>query len=234
VIDMGAGRVPASPGVADGGVVANTPAPQATTLSSVAMSFEEFRQAVLERQIAWAQGKGKSYFAPVPKKELEIVEGDHRMRKDAAKACRELLAAARAALAEDTASGEARALKTRSIGVCSAYRDFNRDARAWGKTFKKHYDKMIERGKFEGREHSSAALRHMVTTMIPLKAAPGFSNHSNGTAVDFQTRFGGTEYIADSSQREGWCTTWLHPWLVAHAAEFGFRPLKSEEWHWDH
>lgn len=74
----------------------------------------------------------------------------------------------------------------------------------------------------------------MLLTMLPLKAAPGFSNHSNGTAVDFQTMHGGTDYFANSSQHAGWRATWLHPWLLQNAATYGFKPLASEEWHWDY
>ena len=156
------------------------------------------------------------------------------MRKSAAKSCRELLSDARAALAKAKASGDDRAKKTRSIGICSAYRDYARDLRAWKNTFKKHYDEMVKSKKFAGREHDKAAQAHMVTTLIPLKAPPGFSNHSNGTAIDLATNFDGVEYISDSSQHLGWRASWLHPWVVKNAATYGFKPLASEEWHWDH
>jgi LAS superfamily LD-carboxypeptidase LdcB len=93
---------------------------------------------------------------------------------------------------------------------------------------------MIKSGKFAGHEHGPAAQRHMLSTMLPVKAPPGFSNHSNGTAVDFKTSYDGVLYVADTSQHTGWQGTWLHPWLVANARTYGFKPLSSEEWHWDH
>jgi hypothetical protein len=74
----------------------------------------------------------------------------------------------------------------------------------------------------------------MLNIMLPLKAAPGFSNHSNGTAVDFQTNHGGITYTALKKQRQGWRTTWFHPWLLKNAGQFRFRPLATEEWHWDY
>jgi LAS superfamily LD-carboxypeptidase LdcB len=209
------------------------------TAPTVERTFAQFQQAVLEAETEHSKRRGREYFAPVPESDLEVVEGRFKLRKNAAKSCREMLAAARAALeAAKAAAAKAkkadRASKTRSIGICSAYRDYDDDLRAWRNAFKKHYDEMIETKKFVGHEHGKLAQQHMVTTLIPLKAPPGFSNHSNGTAVDFQTDFNGTAYLANSSQRDGWRTTWLHPWLVANAATYGFRPLSSEEWHWDH
>lgn len=67
----------------------------------------------------------------------------------------------------------------------------------------------------------------------PRKAAPGFSNHSNGTAVDFTTTVDNVLFT-DKSPREFWRETWLHAWLLQNADQYGFYPLASEEWHWDY
>jgi LAS superfamily LD-carboxypeptidase LdcB len=69
--------------------------------------------------------------------------------------------------------------------------------------------------------------------MAKYKTPPGWSNHSNGMAVDFNTQYAGTLYAARSKQRAGWRTTWLHRWLVGNAERHGFHPLETEEWHWD-
>lgn len=69
--------------------------------------------------------------------------------------------------------------------------------------------------------------------MAKYKTPPGWSNHSNGMAVDLNTHYAGTVYAASSKQRAGWRTTWLHHWLVANARTHGFHPLSTEEWHWD-
>jgi LAS superfamily LD-carboxypeptidase LdcB len=85
----------------------------------------------------------------------------------------------------------------------------------------------------QGGPHGEEAVRIMVEYFSPRKAPPGFSNHSNGNAVDFMTIQGGITYTANTSQRVGWRKTWLHAWLLEHANQYGFRPLQSEEWHWD-
>jgi hypothetical protein len=228
--------VPGPLGAGHGGKRVNVPGPLGTvpTTHGGRSAYEEFRQAVLDKQIAHARAKGNGFFPAVPEGELEVVEGKYRMRKAAAQSCRELLAAARKELAAAQANGDARARQTRSIGVTSAYRDYDYDAKIWRDTFKQYYDEMIHRGTYAGREHGSAAIHHMLNIMLPLKAAPGYSNHSNGTAVDFTTTHGGTVYTAKKKQAQGWRMTWLHPWLRQNAAKFGFRPLASEEWHWDY
>lgn len=85
-----------------------------------------------------------------------------------------------------------------------------------------------------GGRHGAAAVNILVRYYSPRKAPPGFSNHSDGRAVDFVTTQAGVSYGAEGRQRAAWRTTWLHQWLVANAGRFRFHPLASEEWHWDH
>lgn len=84
-----------------------------------------------------------------------------------------------------------------------------------------------------GGRHGRAAVQLLARYISPRKAAPGFSNHSDGTAVDFVTTQDGRLYT-DETSRELWRQTWLHPWLVANAATYRFNALASEEWHWDY
>jgi hypothetical protein len=193
----------------------------------------EFKRAVLDGQISHLVRKGRHFFAAVPASELEVIEGRHRMRKSAAGRCRELLVAAREALADGKQQGDPRARNTESIVVHSAYRTMTEDTAAWEKTFRTHYGKAMKKNLLGDDPLGPGALRYMVKKLIPLKAPPGYSNHSNGAAVDFGTTFGGIYYKADSSTRLEWRETWLHRWLLANAATFGFKPLASEEWHWD-
>jgi LAS superfamily LD-carboxypeptidase LdcB len=188
---------------------------------------------VLDGQISHLVRKGRHFFAAVPASELAVIEDKHRMRKAAAGRCRELLAAAREALAEAKQRGDQHARNTKSVVIHSAYRSTAEDKAAWEKTFRTHYGKALEDNLFADDPLGSRALRYMVQKLIPLKAPPGYSNHSNGAAVDFGTTFGGVYYKADSSTRLAWRKTWLHPWLKGNAATFGFKPLASEEWHWD-
>lgn len=232
---MPAGRIPGPLGAtAASGLVITA----ATSLGAAeaGRSREEFKAAVLQGQIRRKERQGKTHFEPVPETELELVELGFRMRTEAARSCRDLLRAARAALAEATTAGDEAAKRTSALGVASAYRDYAQDARAWSNTFDKHYDKADNRSRMEampGGRHGDAALAWFVELMSPIKAPPGFSNHSNGTAVDFSTTVSGVSLGPNTSQRSQWRGSWLHPWLVRHAGTYRFHPLASEEWHWD-
>jgi hypothetical protein len=200
-----------------------------------ATSTEQFKQAVFNLQLSNARAAGRRYFPAVPADDLEVVEGAFKLRKAAAQDCTALLAAARADLAADQAAARGKAREVTGIGVCSAYRDYDHDMRAWNSAFGTHYARTrSERSLAVGGAHGPAAVRILVQQMQKYKAVPGFSNHSNATAVDFTTMQGGTTYAAYSAQRAGWRATWFHAWLVINAERFGFRPLATEEWHWDH
>jgi hypothetical protein len=201
----------------------------------LSLSFEEFRAKVLEAQVRRAVAKGRAFCANVPKEELAVIEGKHRMRRAAAESCKALLSAARAAHAEDKSRGDGRAVKTSKIGIQSAYRNIAEDTLAWNATFRKRYSETREqREAMPGGAHGKHAIKLMATLMIKYKAAPGYSNHSNGSAVDFSTTHDGLELAAKSEHAEPWRKTWLHKWLREHASEFSFQPLATEEWHWDY
>jgi LAS superfamily LD-carboxypeptidase LdcB len=180
----------------------------------------------------------------LPDDQLEKIEegSKHRMRKEAASACRELLAAARAALSTAQREGKSGAAATTSIGVQSAYRNIREDTAAWEQTFDDYHNQMALEENFAGQELGHAALEYMVHQMILFKAPPGYSNHSNGLAVDFNTVQGKTKYAAKKTQNAKWKKTWFHQWLVSkedgssatNASTFGFKPLDTEAWHWDY
>jgi LAS superfamily LD-carboxypeptidase LdcB len=73
----------------------------------------------------------------------------------------------------------------------------------------------------------------MVKYVGHYKAAPGYSNHTQGLAFDITTTEGGTLYTADASQNAAWEKTWLRKWMLANAGRFGFHKLSTEAWHWD-
>ena len=226
---MGEGRVPGPLGA--GGTVVRTPAPLG---ARPARTLGDFKREVIERQIKYLRTtKGRSFIPAVPSSELEIIEGKHSMRRVAAGKCRELLAAARADLADGKKAGDAAAKATTSIVIHSAYRSFAEDSAAWEGTFREHYQKLLDERLFPGEELGTRALQHILKIMIAFKAPPGFSNHSNGLAVDFGTTFRGHYLGAKSKLRPKWRATWLHPWLKENAASHGFKPLSTEEWHWD-
>ena len=66
-------------------------------------------------------------------------------------------------------------------------------------------------------------------------AAPGFSNHNDGRALDLFCRLtSGRVLTADRADIPRWQTSWLHQWLTANAARYDFHPYQKEPWHWEH
>lgn len=242
---MGDGRIPGPLGIAEASDRAEGAArkprlagpiglPDAG-MSSGVDAFNEFKAAVLQRQIRNARAKGRPYCANVPDGELAVIEGKHRMRIEAAEQCRALLAAAREALTGAKSSGDSEAAKTKRIGVHSAYRNIEEDTLSWNASFKKYYaTTRSQREALPGGVHGKRALSVMLRRMISYKAAPGYSNHSNGLAVDFSTTHGGETLKSNTTQRNLWKNAWLYSWLVGNAGTYGFQPLASEEWHWDY
>jgi len=234
-------RIPGPLGVSATSGLITTPSilPQ----SAEGRSQADFKHAVLQGQISRKQRQGKTYFDAIPQSQLADLElklGAQprmlRMRKEAARSCLALLKAARKDLDDARKAEDPVALRTTAIGLCSAYRDYSEDTTAWSNTFDKHYDKPDVRARLReapGGLYGDAAVRLFVELMSPIKAPPGFSNHSNGKAVDFATTESGRTYGADTSRHAEWRRTWLHPWLVANAGRFNFKALPSEEWHWD-
>jgi hypothetical protein len=158
----------------------------------------------------------------------EVVPGQ-RARKDAAAKAREMLAAARAALAAEGLTGTVR------IGVLSGYRSADHQFAIWqGKTtngaggFPHYYaktKKTRQSSKFGG-EHSDKAAAYLAEYMAKCVAAPGFSNHQDGLALDLGTRKGEGRLI------KLYGGSWFHNWMTANASTYQFNPLPSEAWHW--
>ncbi len=208
-----------------------------------------FRDRVLNAHIARSRkhlGAAKRDLSPG---ELHVVAGtDIKMRLEAAPAAGRLLAAANAALAKAQAAGHADALRTVRISANSGYRSSAVQRKLWLGYFmakRGYYDRtQAAREGLPGGPHSEQAVAYMLT---PVKAggfglsgriaAPGYSNHQGGIAIDFwQNRKKGHEIQNDSNDkaRAKWRSTWFHGWLKANAANFGFQPIPTEEWHWEY
>ena len=199
----------------------------------------DFERQVYEGELRWAMKK-KKYFPGLSPAELEVVEGKYQLRKDAAIKCRELLSRARADLLKAKEEGKPEAIKVTRIGIASAYRDPSHDFEAWQRAFRKHYKATSSiREKKEGGEHGPRAIEYMVEVMIPIKAVAGFSNHTSGIAVDFSTALASPgskeeELGPNTNQHQAWQNSWLYDWLTKNAVQFGFKQLRTEEWHWDY
>ncbi len=214
-------------------------------IDTSAPEYLDFMARVLEAAIADRVQKGKKFFGEIPAADLVAVEKGKVMRSEAAGKCIQLLKDAREALGgEQMGPPSDEQAMTRlnlargvaSIGIASAYRPYSRDRHIWTHDcFPKYYrETYAARIAAPGGAHGEKAVRIMVRYFSPRKAPPGFSNHSNGNAVDFMTKQGRVTYTASTSQRAGWRKTWLHQWLVSNAGSYGFHPLESEEWHWDY
>lgn len=245
---MPTGRVPGPLGLdSTSGRVHNSAHPlgHGASLPAQGLGYEEFRVKVLEAAILDRFRKGRRRFPDLAPGDLSLIEKGKMMRPEAAASCVQLLAAARRDLATDqmgppvdlaARKHQDAAREVRSIGIASAYRNYEEETRVWKTDCFPDYYKATapEREGLAGGRHGEAAIAVLVAYFSPRTAPPGFSNHSDGRAVDFTTTQGGTEYAAHGYQRAGWRRTWLHRWLVQHAGEYRFHSLESEEWHWDH
>jgi hypothetical protein len=199
------------------------------------LSLDELKAEVLKRQTHWhITVKRRTFCANLADSELTWIEGKFRMRIVAAKQCGDMLIAAREALEEARSTGDEKALATAYVGIHSAYRNIAEDTAAWKKAFNQYYtETRNKRDAMADGPHGPSAINLLTNMMCNYKAAPGYSNHSNGLAVDFKTVYKAHELKAAKAQRAAWRLTWLHRWLVENARSFGFQPLDTEEWHWD-
>jgi hypothetical protein len=69
----------------------------------------------------------------------------------------------------------------------------------------------------------------MVRFVRKRKAAPGYSNHTNGVAVDFFT-------IPDKEMKKlnaRWEKSWFYRWLQEPKSYYGIERIDTEAWHWE-
>jgi LAS superfamily LD-carboxypeptidase LdcB len=193
----------------------------------------DFMRRVHDAQVKRAQGR--PIFANLRDDQLGTVGGGHKMRKNAAEQCKLLLKEANSDLRRQKQEGNQEALKVSGVGVYSAYRSVEHDTAAWRSAFKKHLKATAdERAKLKGGEYGGEAVEMMVRIMRKFKAAPGFSRHTSGVAVDFKTTEDKVTLTANSNQNRQWKKTWFHKWLVKNAVRFKFKPLATEAWHWEY
>jgi hypothetical protein len=189
--------------------------------------YEPFKSAVLAAQVA-AETKPKA--PSLTAGELDVVEHSHQLVKDAATQCRLLLAAAR----EDVESGPRGGATSIRIGITSAYRSLEKERLLWNSYFLKYYfQTQSKRNALPGGPYGAAAIKYMAGYVKKRKAAPGYSNHSRGTALDFFTTIGRHRISANVSQISEWRNTPLWKWLSNHAGDFQFEPYDFEPWHWE-
>lgn len=179
--------------------------------------------------------------------DLETVEGRFKLRTVAARKCKELLEKARAEL--KTAKVDGSAAKDTAFGLTSAYRGPEYDKALWISYFQsKYYRARLSKiqGRFYVGENSlerivQSVAEDLVIYIAPRKAAPGYSNHTRGIAVDFWTLENGKKHEAATGKgdkglreaNEAWEATWLYRWLDSHKKVYGVNRIPSEAWHWE-
>ena len=198
-----------------------------------------FMRRVYQRHVARLARRGR--FVPsVPKNELGDVEYGQRMRKPAAASCVALLARARAALAGEKAKGNPAALKVKEFGARSGYRSVESQFSGWQSAFRSKYypDTQKARAQLSGGPHGEKAVDHMVGYVGKRIAAPGYSLHNSGLAMDFFTKEGGLSLGPNTSARSvaAWKGTWLFDWLSRNAGGHHFfqNTRIDEPWHWEY
>ncbi|TLP52408.1 D-alanyl-D-alanine carboxypeptidase family protein [Microbispora triticiradicis] len=228
-------------GPAPGGP-ASSPVAEKETRWSAPPSAEQvaFREKVLRAHLE-RSGSGRAPLRDLSPGEQATVPGtDVTMRADAASAAGRLLTAANEALSRARDAGDPDALRTQRVTAVSGYRDSRHQAHLWRKYFGKYYNRTSRaRAALAGGPHGDEAVRYMIDVFrIPRWiAAPGYSKHQSGTAIDLhQKRAAGSEIHNDSRavHLQAWHRSWLYRWLHANAPSFGFAPYKKEPWHWEY
>jgi hypothetical protein len=189
------------------------------------------RRVYLRQVMAACQTR--AFVGDVPDAELSEIENGVRARQAAADSCRRLLAAARAALTADPTAGS-----VSSVGLISGYRSASEQLANWNRNFPRYYrETSADRTALAGGEFGGAAAALLTRYISRRLAAPGFSLHNNGLAIDFVTVEGGVSMGADTSakNRARWRRSWFFRWLGDNAAAYFFFQNTSidEPWHWE-
>jgi len=196
----------------------------------------QFRETVLKAHIA---SKKTAPTPDLPGDKLTTVPGTKvPMRFDAAQYAGHLIAAANRELAIAQAAGDTDALKTTLITASSGYRDANYQAGLWRRYFPAYYNETATaRGQLADGPHGKAAVKKMLGYLSWKIAAPGYSNHQAGVAIDLKQRRKKGSEIKNSTKKywtDKWRGTWLFRWLLKNASVFQFYPYSKEPWHWEY
>jgi phosphatidylserine/phosphatidylglycerophosphate/cardiolipin synthase-like enzyme len=197
--------------------------------------LESFMRATYEAHVA-RSCRWRAFEPSVPEADLAEVTAGKYLRRDAAALAIEMLDDAREALRQATAAGDREALATRSFGISSAYRSALHQYRLWNDRFPGYVaDTDGKRASLPGGPVGNEAAQWLARWIGGWLAAPGFSNHNDGQAIDLFCRLAtGRVLTADRADIPRWHANWLHQWLTANAARYEFRPYRKEPWHWEH
>jgi phosphatidylserine/phosphatidylglycerophosphate/cardiolipin synthase-like enzyme len=197
--------------------------------------LEPYMRATYEAHVA-ASCRRRAFVEALPGAALGDVAQGGQLRREAVPELRRMLGDARSALATAQNAGDPAARALVSFGVTSAYRSALQQYRLWNRRFPRYFAQtMRERSGLSGGPTGEPAARWLAHWIGTWLAAPGFSNHNDGRAVDLGCRLSsGKRLSADRADIPAWGRTWLHGWLTEHAAAYGFVPYHAEPWHWEY
>ena len=245
-----------APGVVPAADPAAEIAPERLTRGALSAPEYAFKQEVYRLHVARGVKSGRPRIYDLPPDSLMAVPGTQTvMRRDAAVALGRLLAAARADLAADqaatgtdaeTADRRTRAQNVRGIALNNAYRSASTQFSIWDRNYEGYAaatraQRLLCPGGEFGPD-AAALLRDYIGVRV---AAPGFSNHQGGIAVDFALRLkpataatpaaaAGAGLGPSTAQADPWKESWFWRWLGRRAADFGFVAYLPEPWHWEY
>lgn len=175
-----------------------------------------FMREVYNRHVNRSRG---TFVDTLPEAALDWIYHPHKAQREAARKARELLTAARA----DNPDPHVK------IGIRSAYRSADKQFDMWQSIFPEYYTKSKAKRQSFGDEHGPQAADYLVREIAQWIAAPGYSNHQDGLAIDFN--------LGVSSKGKDLAAlkkSWFYKWLTENAHRFDFKPYPAEPWHWDY
>lgn len=133
-------------------------------------------------------------------------------------------------------SDAARAGVDSKIYLRSGYRSATTQFQSWDNNFSKYYWRAVREGVIKKNDFSDGAAAALAQFIGGKLAAPGYSNHQHGRAIDFvvHEKDGWHQVDTDSDSVRDWRKTWFWNWLDKNAHTFGFKPYSAEPWHWEY
>jgi outer membrane protein OmpA-like peptidoglycan-associated protein/LAS superfamily LD-carboxypeptidase LdcB len=203
---------------------------------------QAFRDQVLQAHLARSKNRKGAPQPDLSSAQLAAVRGTSvSMRRDAADVASRLLEAANADLRKAQASGDPDAQQTIRITASSGYRGSDHQRRLWLQHFENNYYAKTRKARaaIPDGPHSAKAVSYMLDDFgLPNRiAAPGYSNHQNGIAIDFQQERRPGHEISNSYEaaaQKKWKGSWFYDWLQENAARFSFTQYIKEAWHWEY
>jgi hypothetical protein len=209
-------------------------------LSSAALRWprhpelESFMRATYQAHVARSCTR-RAFQPSIPATRLAAVSKKQVLRRDAAPLAIRMLDDARTALRQAQQAGDPTALAVRGFGISSGYRSATRQYGLWNSRFPGYFEgTKRQRAELPGGPTGPRAAAWLAAWIGKWLAAPGFSNHNDGRAIDLYCQLSGATLSANRSDIPRWRNSWLHGWLVANAHRYQFRPYSAEPWHWEH